>query len=51
MNSFCNIITQRMDDFEKNIPCMIASMIDRKISTEIQKVKQQVRNKLKNCGG
>jgi len=51
MNSFCNIITQRMDDFEKNIPSMIASMIDRKISTEIQKVKQQVRNKLKNCGG
>jgi len=47
MNSFCNVITQRMDDFEKNIPSMIASMIDRKISTEMQKVKQQVRNELK----
>ena len=47
MNRFCNIITQRMDDFKKNIPFMIASMIDRNISTEMQKVKQQVRNELK----
>ncbi|CAC5356274.1 unnamed protein product [Mytilus coruscus] len=41
MNSICEVMTKRMDDFEKNIPRQVAAMIDTKISEEIIKVKEQ----------
>lgn len=47
MNSFCQMITQRMDNLEKTIPNTIASLIDSKISSEMKKVKQQFQKELK----
>ncbi|CAC5385800.1 unnamed protein product [Mytilus coruscus] len=47
MNSFCQMITQRMDNLEKTIPNTIATLIDSKISSEMQKVKQQFQKELK----
>lgn len=41
MNSICEVMTKRMDDFEMNIPRQVAAMIDTKISEEISKVKEQ----------
>ena len=46
MSNFCNMITRRMDDFENNIPSQIASMIDKRVSTEMQKVKEQFQSEL-----
>ncbi|CAC5385839.1 unnamed protein product [Mytilus coruscus] len=47
MNSFCQMITQRMENLEKTIPNTIATLIDSKISSEMQKVKQQFQKELK----
>ncbi|CAC5398037.1 unnamed protein product [Mytilus coruscus] len=41
MNSICEVLTKRMDNFEKNIPRQVAAMINTKISEEIIKVKDQ----------
>ena len=47
LNQFCDVITKRMDDIETNIPMHVAGMIDRKVSEEMRKVKDQFKTELK----
>ncbi|CAC5394267.1 unnamed protein product [Mytilus coruscus] len=46
MNTFCDKITKRIDDFERNIPRQIASIIEIKVTEEIRKVKDQFQKEL-----
>ncbi|CAG2255048.1 unnamed protein product [Mytilus edulis] len=47
MNNFCEMITKCIDDFENNIPNQIASMIDKKVTIEIQKFQKQFQTEIK----